>query len=673
MRKKSNKKNQKKTTQKSNFSKFSIFAAPYSYIIIAAVVFLLYFRILGFPLGKLDEDAIITNNLPYITNISNATDALTRGAYFNADNILFYRPVQNLSFMLDAQLSGGSLWGFYFFNIVIHALTCIGIYILFKKLQFNLQVSLLSALLFAVNPLFTHSVAWIPSRGDLLLGLFGVFLMISYVKFTEKKNYLYLLIAAILYFLSMFSKESGIVLSSFPALYVLFDASHRKNLKNHIFPMCVFALESVIFLLIRNSVVNVKTGGEIFGIGLLFTNLQTIPELFGKYFIPVNLSPMPGYSLLSTVIGLGVMALAIFFILKLNKEQKNLAWFSLSLFFMGLLPGMLFSRDFGEFGYQYLEHRAYLPSVGLALIIAMFLIRLLSEKSRGNSIVSIIILIIVFYAAFSFARTNNYKDAISFYDYAVASNPKSAMALCNRGTLNNNNKKHQEALNDYMEAISLKPDYAEAVHNIGVVFGDLKNNAAAIKYYTKAISLKAAYPDAYYNRAIAKKELNDIQGALSDYNKAIELNPKYTQAYVNRSFLKKAMNDFNGAIEDCNIAISINPRMFEAWSARASAKFSAKDFNGSIEDYEKTISLKPNDASLYMNKGAARFSKSDFKGATGDFSTAIAIEPKLTGAYFYRGLSEQNMGSMKEACNDFKIAASMGDPNAAALMNQICK
>ncbi len=670
MSKNKNKNNQKK--QEEN-SKLNFLKSPYIYIIFAVVIFLLYFRILGFPLGKLDEDAIITGNLPFISHLSNIGEAFTRGAFFNTANIMFYRPLQNISFMLDAQISGGNIWGFYFFNLIFHLLTCIGVFLLLKKLKFDELTAFLSTLIFAVNPLFTHSIAWIPSRGDILIGMFGVFWFINYISFSQKKNYLSLLLSGIFYFAAMLSKESAIVFPGIVILYILLNESRRKKWEEHLLPIGVYLSLAILYLLIRNSFVNSRPGGDIFGLGLLIGNLQTLPELFGKYFLPVNLSPMPGFSILSTSIGILLIGMIAYMIYKADKEKRFLYFVAFGWFLIGVFPGMLFSRDFGEYGYQYLEHRAYMPSVGISVIIGLIISKLTSNQKIKKNILYAGLLIVIVFAGLSFLRTNNYKDALSFYDYAVESNPKSAMALNNRGTLKNNKGNKQGAIEDYMEAIRLKTDYAESYNNAGIVYADLKNHNEAIQFYNKAIQLKADYYEAYYNRAISKIPVNDIAGAMSDYAKAIESNPNYAQAYVNRGILKRKLNDFNGAIEDCNKAIQINPNVIEAWLSRATTKFNTGDFAGAVADYDKAITLNPKDATIYMNKGAAKFQMKDFKGAIHDFSSAVSIDSRLDGAYFYRALSFQSLGRSDEMCNDLKISASLGNPNASSLMKQICK
>jgi len=100
------------------------------------------------------------------------TDAFTGNALMVHKGTDFYRPLQSVTFMLDAASSKTSPFSYHRTNIIIHCLMVCSLLYLLLLLGYNRWLSLFMSFLFAATPLFANAVAWIPARGDLLLGFF---------------------------------------------------------------------------------------------------------------------------------------------------------------------------------------------------------------------------------------------------------------------------------------------------------------------------------------------------------------------------------------------------------------------------------------------------------------------------------------------------------------------
>lgn len=141
---------------------------------------------------------------------------------------MFYGPIQGLTYIIDYTLGNGSALPFHLTNLLIHLLTCVSLFYLLKILNFERVVSFLLTVLFAVHPIFNQTIAWIPSRGDLLIGLFGVLSVITFLRYFEAvrntgakesgKKWLWLIAHSFAFWMTDFSKETAIL---FPLLFVL--------------------------------------------------------------------------------------------------------------------------------------------------------------------------------------------------------------------------------------------------------------------------------------------------------------------------------------------------------------------------------------------------------------------------------------------------------------------
>ena len=179
---------------------------------------LVYMQSVKFDYTNFDDNGIILQKFDIVGNIHNIDTAFKVDAFFNPTGD-FYRPIQNISFMLDAQVSGQKLWMFHITNLVIHILTCISLYFFLPFLNIKKYTAFLLALLFSIHPLFASGVGWIPSRGDILIGVLGIQLFITFALYFRTKNITYLILHILLFLITIFTNETTVF---FPILFLYY-------------------------------------------------------------------------------------------------------------------------------------------------------------------------------------------------------------------------------------------------------------------------------------------------------------------------------------------------------------------------------------------------------------------------------------------------------------------
>ena len=151
----------------------------YKYYIVFLASFILYFQVVFFGFVKLDDIAIIENKQDILSNISNIDKVFTTDAFLREQGS-FYRPLQTLTFMIESQFVGADPWLYHILNSILHSVNCVLLLWLFIVLGFDKKKSFVLALIFAIHPLFTHAISWIPSRNDIML---VIFLIPSFIMF----------------------------------------------------------------------------------------------------------------------------------------------------------------------------------------------------------------------------------------------------------------------------------------------------------------------------------------------------------------------------------------------------------------------------------------------------------------------------------------------------------
>ena len=131
----------------------------------------------------LDDYYTIVRN-PLIKNVSLYKDIWTSrlfDAHQSSGYIKFgyYRPVLQSSWILDYRLFALNACGYQWVNLLIHALNCIFIYILFVQLFANNALALKTCLLFSLLPTQEWVVRYVTGRGDELSVLFALLSLLS--------------------------------------------------------------------------------------------------------------------------------------------------------------------------------------------------------------------------------------------------------------------------------------------------------------------------------------------------------------------------------------------------------------------------------------------------------------------------------------------------------------
>ncbi|MFQ5589651.1 MAG: tetratricopeptide repeat protein, partial [Phycisphaerae bacterium] len=188
-----------------------------------------------------DDDYVLVDNTAY-----RGLSAKSLTWMFTTGFTGHYQPLTWLSYAIDAQIWGGvNAFGFHLTNLLLHVATSVGFFLVARRLimaavpDFRVpgraarrdDISVLTgavaaALLFAVHPLRTESVAWATERRDVLSGAWLMIAALFYLSAAMQTNgprlrrRIALGASLACYVLSLLSKASGI---SLPVVLVLLD------------------------------------------------------------------------------------------------------------------------------------------------------------------------------------------------------------------------------------------------------------------------------------------------------------------------------------------------------------------------------------------------------------------------------------------------------------------
>lgn len=307
------------------------------------------------------------------------------------------RPVVYLSLMLNYSLHGLNVVGYHIFNISVHIMNSIFVYLLILwtlgmpvlKALYQVKakrMALFGALLFAVHPIQTESVTYIISRTELLATFFYLATFLFFIKGARTRKFPYYLGAFFTAVFAMGSKEWAVTL---PALLMLYDFLFLAEGKVRVVAsrwLLYLAVALPWALAVRHLDLFSSAGGAG-GIGFTvattsgitaktywLTSLNVIWTYIRLLFLPINQNLDYDYAIAKTLFELPTFLSLMGHIAVVSgafwlywKKGMLLVPFGVAWFYIGLSPVQSFVPIIDVI----FEHRVYMPSIGFFMVFVV--------------------------------------------------------------------------------------------------------------------------------------------------------------------------------------------------------------------------------------------------------------------------------------------------------------
>ena len=530
---------------------------------LVVIPFTLYFKTIHFDFSRFDDKDIILANYDTISDFSNVKEAFTHDAFMSQTAYSFYRPAQTISFMIDAQIGGQQPWIYHLSNLILHILTVIALFYFLIKIGLKETTAFILSVLFSIHPLLTNAVAWIPARGDLLLTLFSLLSIITFLEYFEARKFIIILLHGFIFLLAIFSKETAILLPLLILLYYYFVKRNIFKLKEAAPFLIVWSFSLLIFYFLRKSVIKANPAEDLFGFVSFIRNLPAIPILFGKFFIPLNLSTLPLFDTVSIVIGIIILIAFTILTIRSIDGKINLAVWGSLWFLAFLIPPMLFRTNIASIGFEYYEYRGYLPLIGIIVILGI-LVDNLTRSFSFNKIIYAVLPVILVYGIIAFIHSGDFAGPVPFFTSAIEANSNNVLALDLRGCEYLHNGNIKQSLADFENAIKICPSYSHAHFNEGVLYHYTHDDKKSEFCFTQALKYEPAPGfDLLFNLGWERIALNKYSDAIIVFKRAESEYPPDASVYNNLGLAYFSTCRYDSAIYYYSKAIYLQPNSGE--------------------------------------------------------------------------------------------------------------
>lgn len=569
--------------------------APYSLVLLAALVFAVYANTLAVPFVFDDFAAIVEN--PFVRDPSllcHPEQAALPGEQGLSLVMLRMRPVGVMSFALNAAVHGITPAGFHLVNILIHLLNTFLVYAVVLELfrtpflrtgaavRNARTIGLFAAALFAVHPVQTQAVTYIVQRFTSLATMFYLFSFYSFLRWRASRRavpappgaegrriswswYGCMIVSAAA---AMKTKEISFTLPFIITVCELFffDGPRRPRIAM-LLPLWLTALIVPCSLLTTGPVPETiapfvndasRAAAEIPRSDYLLTQTRAVLLYLRLLVFPAgqNLDhdlpvshSLAGPGVLPAMLVLAAMAAlaaAAYIRSRRGEPALRLAAFGVIWFFIALSV----ESSFIPLSDTVMEHRIYLPSAGMFLSISAAFGLVVEAGGKARSAVAAAVVMVAVLAGTAVARNAVWRDEVRLWSDVVRKSPDKARGHVNLGMAYGRRGEYRKSIEVLSRAISLDPDVSFAYYNRGVAYLLDREPDRAFDDLTRSIKLYPFSSKAYYQRARAAYDRSQRDAALDDLTQAVTLDPGFGDAFHGRGMVLAELGRTGAAVKD---------------------------------------------------------------------------------------------------------------------------
>ena len=608
-------------------------------IVVCAVVLAVHWPALSAQALSFDDSQYLTKNWlvqnPSWTSarrfLTEVLEPSTVGGY--------YQPLTMISLMFDYALGGrpDNLHSFHRTSLILHVVNTALVIVLLYLLFGQAWVAAAVGLLFGLHPMTVEPIPWVGERKTLLAAFFALWCLILYVRYARKPNRSLYISCLAMYVLALMSKPTSTPL---PLLMLLMDYWPLGRWKwttvlEKLPFIVVGGISAIITYISQSSAAPALVAGGYGFERIPLILCHNIIFYLHKIIWPANLSshyvfPEP-LGLSDPMVLAGVIGTCILVpLLVISLRWTRAALVGWLFFFVAIFPTIQVLRFSNVIA---ADKFAYLPSIGLLMVVASLLNWFCGTGSAGKSIVrrmAVTITVLVLASGEAVATRSylvHWRDTLSLSEHILTKTPDAPQARNMLGLELQSQGKLDQAISQYRRALQVKPNYVEAHNNLGIALQLQGKPDEAISHYRRALQIDPGYVEAHYNMGITFRAQGKHDQAINCYRQALRLKPYHVEAHSNLGSVLSAQGKFDEAIKHFRQALQVKPNFAEVHYNLGLALKSQDKLDEAIKHFRQALQVKPDLAEAHNNLGLALTMTGKLDVAIEHFREAVRLKP----------------------------------------------
>ncbi len=623
-----------------------------------------------------DDQQIVMQN-PQLMNIKTLGDAVALGAGWR--QLLFF------TYGLNFYFTGLRTFGFHVVNLVLHLVNVLLVYgIILTALRDDARArfaAFAGAAVFAVHAMFSGAVSYIAGRSSVLCAVFyfaGVLLFFKGLDCRRRAlQVVYFALAAVSGLLAWQAKQEAITLPLFLAA-IVFLRSEKKDWR-WIVPLAAIPVVAVVLIRDQLRTLYATVGGNQVLVNAGFekvlpvaTYLRTylssiVWYYFPRFVFPAGLSADPQI----TPVDYWYSSEFLFSIVVL----AGLAWLTLRYYKREPLLGMgvtallispLMAYAAIPLADVVLEHRAYIPGLGVAFLFA-WVFHWLDRNYSGLRWIGLAALIFLF-GSMTVSRNTVFANNIALWEDAEAKGPQKPRAHFNLGQAYQAAQRMPEAIREYQHALALKSDIHAAYSNLAAIYLDQKDLDKGEEMLLKVTSLAPDFTEGFINLAVLYIRRQEPDKALQAVDRALQITPASFAAHFNRGEALTQKGQFKEALEAYKQAVHLRPDL-DSFKLSLGVAYSRAGDRSTAEKTFNELTASQFAAEAYRNLGVLYNDAGQLDQAMQYYQQAAKTKPVYPEVHHDLGVGYLRKQMPAEAIDQFRTTLQQQPDFGPAVLN----
>jgi tetratricopeptide (TPR) repeat protein len=558
------------------------------------------------------------------------------------------RPFLNLSFAVNYAVSGPREWSYHAANVAIHAASALLLLGIVRRTLRTpaagarsapeaLAVAFAAALLWALHPLQTESVAYVVQRAESLMGFFYLLTLYAFIRFADggARARLWGIAAFAACLLGMGTKE---VMATAPLVVLLYDrmfvcgsfAGAWRRHRDLLVALALCWLPMAGFAWLGGG----RSGTAGFGSGVAWWAYALSQLRAVALYLRLCVWPHPLVGDYGRFLGGGRLEVALGAVLVAGLAAGTVALlarnrpagFLGASFLLILAPTTSVIPVSTEI---IAEHRMYLPLAAVATFCAAALFAVVGRPRPFIVLVGALALALGVATA---SRTRVYRDAEAFWADDALKVPGNAGAWNNLGAILAAKGDHAAAIERYRRALALVPTFAFAHFNLGNSLAATGRVAEAASEYEEALKFRPQDPVIHRRLAYALAAGKRGYAAAAEYREALRLEPGSAEAWAGLGAAMVQVGNLPEAAEAYAQAVRLRPDHAATRVDFGDVLVQLGRNAEGIRQYREALRLEPGAADVHNNLGGLLAEGGDLAGARAEFEEALRLRPDYADA-----------------------------------------
>jgi tetratricopeptide (TPR) repeat protein len=624
----------------------------------------------------------------------------------------YYHPLPRLLHVLDYQLWGKNAAGHHATNIILHALNAALVFgFLWTFLGAvsltpgeRLAMAFGTAVVFAIHPLQTESVAWMSGRTQLLCATFGIGCVWAYVAGGRRW------VVWGLFVLALVCKPTAV---SLPFAMLAMDYFPLRRYEQSGWGRLLWEKAPMLALAVVAGVVTTITEAglapwQIAPLSdrvlmtfqsLVFYPWRLVCPIHLSPFYPLHVRPSLGeWKVIVSVFNVGVItALAVWsrrrlpalatawgayvaFVLPVSGLTQGLGAVAPRHAYVAMMPLLLLASGAGVWVWRRSKSKAaQVALMGLvACELCVFGVRTRDLIPEWHSEETLRRAVLRWFPdsefdnrmlALALLEEGQANAALPYARRAVEIAPEQSYAHMTLGSVLGRLGRSVEAMAQQEQAFRMNPNPVEAHYNFGAALLELGKAPEAVEQYEQALRLKPDDAEAHFNLGTALMEAGKIQDAIVHFEEALRIKPDYVGAHLNLGAALERLGEPADAIQHFEKALRLRPDDAQAHVYLGSALAQVGKLNEANVQYEQALQINPNFAEAHNNLGLDLARTGKIQEAIVHFEEALRINPEYADAHKNLATALVETGKIQDAISHYEQALRINPDDAVAHFN----